>query len=167
MIGWLKDFIFAGIFVFILNSFIIVNARVPSGSMENTIMPKNHLFAFRLSYIFSEPKRGDIIIFKYPDNEKEKFVKRIIGLPGEEVRIDDTNIYINGQLLEEDYLKEPMNINNHSTFNVPQGTYFVMGDNRNSSWDSRNWDNPFVDEDKILGKLIFKYYPNFEIMTNK
>ncbi len=166
-INLFKDIILAFIFVYIITNFIIINARVPSGSMENTIMPKNRIFAFRLSYVFSQPQRGDIIIFKYPDNEKERFVKRIIGLPGEEVKIDDTNIYIDGQLLEEDYLKEPMNINNHSTFNVPQDSYFVMGDNRNSSWDSRNWDKPFVSEDKILGKLILKYYPEFEIMIGK
>lgn len=167
LVSWIRDIVFAFIIVVLLNSFVIVNARVPSGSMENTIMPKNRLFAFRLSYIFDKPQRGDIIIFKYPDNEKEKFVKRIIGLPGEEVKIDKTDVYIDGQLLDENYLKEPMNRNNDFIFNVPQGAYFVMGDNRNMSWDSRNWKNTFVDKSKILGKVVLKYYPKIEIMTNK
>ena len=79
----------------LINNFILLNAKVPSGSMENTIMTGDRLFGFRLSYLMEDPKRGDIVIFKYPDNESINYIKRIIGLPGETVTIKDSKVYIN------------------------------------------------------------------------
>ena len=92
----------------LINNFILLNAKVPSGSMENTIMTGDRLFGFRLSYLMEDPKRGDIVIFKYPDNESINYIKRIIGLPGETVTIKDSKVYINNSAtpLKEDYLKE-------------------------------------------------------------
>ena len=143
----------------LINNFILLNAKVPSGSMENTIMTGDRLFGFRLSYLMEDPKRGDIVIFKYPDNESINYIKRIIGLPGETVTIKDSKVYINNSAtpLKEDYLKEEWVIaNDGMQFQVPEGCYFMMGDNRNNSKDSRYWTNTYVARDKILAKAIFR-----------
>jgi signal peptidase I len=145
-----------------LKNFVIINATVPSGSMENTIMPGDDLFGLRIAYLFSEPERGDIVIFKYPDDESQKFIKRIIGLPGDEVVIEDGKIYINGseEPLDEPYLKEEWVRNTGPyDFVVPSGCYLVMGDNRNDSWDARYWTNTYVTEDELIGKAEIIYYP--------
>ena len=91
------------------DKFLIVNAQIPSGSMENTIMPGDRIIGNRLAYTFSDPQRFDIIIFRYPDDESQLFIKRIIGLPGETVEIIDGRIYINGsdEPLEDVETKEP------------------------------------------------------------
>ncbi|WP_072525919.1 signal peptidase I [Clostridium sp. Marseille-P3244] len=144
----------------IINSTVIVNAQIPSGSMENTIMPGDRVFGNRLSYVFGEPERFDIIIFRYPDDESQLFIKRIIGLPGETVEIRNGNIYIDGsdEPLKDVDTKEPMQ-GNFGPYTVPKGCYFVMGDNRNNSKDSRYWKHTFVSEDEILGKAVFRYWP--------
>ena len=135
---------------FILN-FVIINANIPSGSMENTIMTNDKLIALRTSYWFKDPKRGDIIIFKYPEDEREWYIKRVIALPGETVQVKDGKVYINGSSkpLSEPYIKE-------------EHGYFVMGDNRNNSNDAREWDIHYVSRDEILGKAWFRYYPSIK-----
>lgn len=145
--------------VFISN-FIIVNAKIPSGSMENTIMPGDRILGNRLAYLNSDPERFDIIIFRYPDDESQLFIKRVIGLPGETVEIRDGSIYINGsdEPLQDVNIKEPME-GSFGPYTVPEDCYFVMGDNRNNSKDSRYWENTFVTKDEILGKAFFKYWP--------
>ncbi len=159
---WAVVFVVTFVVVFVLKNYVIVNAMVPTGSMENTIMPKDQLFGNRLAYSFAEPQRGDIIFFYYPDNEEEKFVKRIIGLPGETVTIEKGKVYINNSEipLEEPYLKEEWVVANDGyRFQVPADSYFVMGDNRNDSKDSRFWKNPYVKEEKIIGEAFFIYAP--------
>ena len=108
ILSYIKILAVAVIVAFLFTRFIIVNAQVPSGSMENTILTGDRLIGFRLAYLFHEPERGDIVIFKYPDDESENFVKRVIGLPGEKVTIKDSKIYINDskEPLKETYLKE-------------------------------------------------------------
>lgn len=157
---WVLVILGAVILAFLIDTFVIVNAQIPSGSMENTIMTGDRVFGNRLSYKFSDPKRFDIIIFKYPDDESQLFIKRIIGLPGETVEIHDGNIYINGSdtPLEDVDIKEPME-GSFGPYTVPEGCYFVMGDNRNNSRDSRYWENTFVSEDEILGKAVLRYWP--------
>ncbi len=157
---WVLVILGAVILAFLIDTFVIVNAQIPSGSMENTIMTGDRVFGNRLAYKFSDPKRFDIIIFKYPDDESQLFIKRIIGLPGETVEIHDGNIYINGSdsPLEDVDIKEPME-RSFGPYTVPEGCYFVMGDNRNNSRDSRYWENTFVSEDEILGKAVFRYWP--------
>ncbi len=153
----------------LINNFILLNAKVPSGSMENTIMTGDRLFGFRLSYMFSDPERGDIVIFKYPDDESVNYIKRVIGLPGETVTITDGKIYINHSdtPLKEDYLKEEWLVKNDGMeFQVPEGYYFMLGDNRNSSKDSRYWTNTYVARDKILAKAIFRYWGGFKLLIN-
>lgn len=162
VLSWFITIILAVIAALIIKNFIIINANIPSGSMENTIMTGDRIFGFRLAYRDKTPGRGDIIIFKYPDNEEENYVKRVIGLPGETVTISDARIYIDGSKvpLEESYLKEEWTVaTGPYTFEVPEDSYLVLGDNRNNSFDARYWENTYVREDKILGKAIFRYFP--------
>ena len=150
-----------------VNNFIIVNAKVPTGSMESTIMSNDRIVALRAMYLFTDPKRFDIIVFKYPDDEKVLYVKRIRGLPDETVSIVDGKVYINDsdEPLTDVFVNEQAK-GSFGPYTVPAGSYFVMGDNRNYSNDSRFWDNKFVKRDKILGKVIVKYYNGFKIYTN-
>ncbi len=149
---------------FVLNMFIIVNAVIPTASMEPTIMRGDRVIGVRLSYVTKEPQRGDIVIFKYPDDEKQLFIKRIIGLPGDTVEIVDGDVYINGEYLEEPYLRVDA-YGDYGPYYVPEGSYFMMGDNRNNSADSRFWNKTFVNRKKILGKAVFRYWPHPQKLT--
>lgn len=158
---WVKIIVSAALIAFVLNTFIIANSEVPSGSMENTIMTGDRVIGSRLSYRFEDPKRGDIAIFRFPDNEKIYYVKRIIGLPGETVDIVDGKVYINGsdEPLDEPYIREPMIPEEPMHFEVPENCYFMMGDNRNYSMDARRWENTYVKREKIIAKVLFRYFP--------
>lgn len=148
--------------VLFLKSYIIINATVPTGSMENTILPGDNILGLRIAYLLEEPERGDVIFFYFPDDESQKYVKRIIGLPGEKVYINEGKIYIDDaeEPLEEEYLKEEWvaGIGPYE-FYVPEDSYFVLGDNRNYSLDARYWNNPYVAKEKIIGKAVFTYFP--------
>lgn len=146
--------------VFLLTQFVIVNARIPSSSMENTISVGDRVFGSRLAYLKSDPERYDIIIFKYPDDESKLFIKRIIGLPGETVTIRNGKVYINDSTepLDDSFCPETPT-GDYGPYVVPENSYFVMGDNREHSHDSRFWTNTFVSRDKILGKAGFRYWP--------
>ena len=134
-ISFLKYFAIAFIAAFIISRYIIINAVVPTGSMTNTIMEHDRLIGFRLSYVFSEPERGDII------------------------EISDGHVTVNGEVLDEPYIREPMETPTELTYIVPEDSYFVMGDNRNNSKDSRYWQTThYVKKDQILAKAIFKYF---------
>lgn len=157
--SFIKIVIFAAIIALLCTNFIIINAEVPSGSMRDTIWEGDRLFGFRLAYKFSEPKRGDVIIFKYPDNESENYVKRVIGLPNEIVQIKEGHVYINGDELDEPYIKEYIYDDGKThTYIVPDGCYFMLGDNRNNSKDSRYWTNTYVKKEKIIAKVLIRYY---------
>ncbi len=155
--------------VLLLNTFILINARIPSESMENTIMKGDQIFGSRLSYLKSGPERYDIIIFRYPDDPDQYFIKRVIGLPGETVTIAEGHVYIDGgpEPLDESFEPEPQNPEPGGTliFTVPEDSYFVMGDNRNHSNDSRYWKNHFVTSDAILGKAVLRYWPVTRMRT--
>lgn len=160
LISWILTVVVAVALALVLNWYVLINAEIPSGSMENTIMTNDKIIGFRLSYLFSDPERSDIVIFRNPDNESENYVKRVIGLPGETVRIDNGCIYIDGVLLEEDYLKEDWTLaTGPYLFEVPEESYLVLGDNRNNSYDARYWNHTYVEKEKILGKALFCYWP--------
>lgn len=146
--------------VWLMDTFLIVNARIPSESMENTIMTGDRIIGNRLAYKTGIPKRYDIIIFKYPDDESVLYIKRIIGLPGDTVTILDGKVYINGssEPLDDSFTPE-IPLGDFGPYTVPGNSYFVMGDNRNYSFDSRFWENTYVREDQILGKAMFCYFP--------
>ena len=147
--------------VLIINTFFLINAKIPSGSMENTIMENDQIFGNRLAYkLGGDPQRMDIIIFKYPDDESKLFIKRIIGLPGETVEVVDGRVYINGSntSIDDSFCKETP-LGDFGPYTVPADSYFVMGDNRNHSNDSRLWTNKFVRRDQIVGKAFLRYWP--------
>ena len=165
LISWIQIIIAAAVIALFLNSCIIANSQIPSESMENTIMAHDRVIGSRLSYLFSEPERGDVIIFHYPDDPTGDtyYVKRVIGLPGDVIDIHDGGVYLNGSdtPLDEPYIKEPMETDpNHPLhFEVPEDSYFMMGDNRTDSWDARFWENTWVTKDKLIAKVLFRYYP--------
>ena len=168
LLQWAAAIILAAAVAIAADHFLIVNAQIPSGSMENTIMPGDRIIGNRLSYAFADPERFDIIIFRYPDDESQLFIKRIVGLPGETVEITDGKIYIDGSAepLDDVETKEPTS-GTFGPYKVPEDSYFVMGDNRNNSLDSRFWENTFVSRDEILGKAVFRYWPLTEIKLVK
>ncbi len=147
----------------ILRSYVFVLGHVPSSSMYDTISEDDRVTIFRLAYAFSDPKRGDIVSFFYPDDESEIFIKRIIGLPGEVIQGIDGYVYINGNKLEEPYTDGAYTAD-FGPYEIPDGMYFMMGDNRGNSLDSRYWVNKFVAKEKIIGKSDFKVYPKFEVL---
>lgn len=161
LISWVLVIVLSVGVALFLNGFVIVNARVTSGSMENTIMTKDRVLGLRFSYWFSDPERGDIVIFKYPDDETKNYIKRIIGLPGDTVEIVEGQVYINGEQLDEPYLWETPK-GSFGPYEVPAGHYFMLGDNRNISRDSRYWNNKYVSEEQILGKAYWVYYPQLK-----
>ena len=160
IISWIQIIVAAVVIALFLNNVIIANSRVPTGSMENTIMSHSRVIGSRLAYINSEPERGDVVIFKFPDNREVYYVKRVIGLPGETVNVVEGKVYINDSQtpLDEPYLPEPME-GSYGPYTVPEGCYFMMGDNRNNSLDARFWKNQFVPKKDIMAKVLFCYYP--------
>ena len=163
---YIKMIIFVLVFVLVVNNFLIINAKIPSPSMEDTIMTGDRVFGNRLAYLFGDPQRFDIVIFKYPDDESQLFIKRIIGLPGDKVEIIDGKVYINDSEtpLEDSYVPETP-LGSFGPYEVPENCYFMMGDNRNNSKDSRYWTNTFVRFDQIVGKAEIRYFPSIKLLN--
>lgn len=168
-IDFLTPIIIALIIAIILKLFVFANAVVPTGSMLNTIQKKDHVIASRLSYVIDDPQRYDIIIFKAPDDYYDNdtttyYVKRIIGLPGETVQIINGKALVtktDGTTIETDdtFITNCVPTGDFGPYVVPEDSYFVMGDNRNDSLDSRYWRHTFVDKKLILGKVKYRYLP--------
>jgi len=124
-------------------------------SMGTTLPDGSYILADRLAYRQKEPQRGDIIIFTFPLNPDQDLLKRVIGLPGETVTVQDGQVRVNGTALEEPYITEPPAYN--GTWEVPEDQYFVLGDNRNDSRDSDQWG--FLPRENIIAKAIWIYFP--------
>lgn len=153
---WVVPAVIAIVIVLFLNKFVFILVTVPTGSMETTIMPGDRLYVNKL-FDIEDAKRGDILVFR-SDELNEKLVKRLIGLPEETVEInEDGQVFINGEKLNEPYAKQAKG--EGRTFTVPQGSYFFLGDNRPISVDARYWTNPYIPEDKIIGKATFRFFP--------
>ena len=163
---YVKMIVFVVVIVFIINNVLLINARIPSESMEKTIMTGDRVFGNRLAYMTKDPERFDIVIFKYPDDESQLFIKRIIGLPGDKVEIIDGKVYINDSEtpLEDSYVPETP-LGSFGPYEVPENCYFMMGDNRNNSKDSRYWTNTFVRFDQIVGKAEIRYFPSIKLLN--
>lgn len=164
-ISFMTPIVIALIIAIFLKTCIFANIVIPTGSMLNTIQEGDRIIASRLAYINDEPQRYDIIIFKYPDDETQLFAKRIIALPGETIEVKNGIVYItdkngNKSTARTDFITNCIPTGNFGPYTVPLGSYFVMGDNRNDSWDSRYWDNKTVKKGKIIGKVKFRYFPN-------
>lgn len=140
--------------IFIVFHFFLMLGRIPSESMEPTLMVHDWTVGIRNAYEDTTPDRGDIIIF-YSEEEDEDMVKRVIGLPGETVSFVGGHVYIDGELLDEtEYLDDSVITECDETFVVPEGGYFMLGDNREVSLDSRYWENPYVTVEDIQSKVL-------------
>ncbi|MBI5568863.1 MAG: signal peptidase I [Desulfomonile tiedjei] len=161
----------------IVRTLVIQAFKIPSSSMENTLLIGDHIFVNKFLYgyhipftkgrvlQFSTPKRGDIIVFVYPEDRSKDFIKRVIGLPGETVEIRNKRVLIDGKQLEEGYVRYVDGLSeermipardSHPPVKVPPDKLFVMGDNRDRSSDSRFWG--FVDMDAVIGKAVIIYF---------
>lgn len=170
--------IIALIVAVLLKTLVFANAEVPTGSMLNTIQEGDRIIASRLEYNFHDPERYDIIIFRAPDkvavgDNKTYYVKRVIGLPGETVTIKDGKVFVtdaNGQTqeLRDDFVTVEEPLGDFGPYEVPEDSYFVLGDNRNHSADSRAWvTTNYVQRKLIIGKVKFRYFPNIQSLEEK
>lgn len=148
------------LFIYLL---VLQPHKIKGSSMEPNFPDGEFLLTDKLSYRFGEPKRGDVVVFEAPGANGDEFIKRIIGLPGETIFINDNKVYINGTQLNEDYLANNilipsgMFLKEGIEYNIPDGRYIVMGDNRPASSDSRAWGPITLDE--ITGKAWVVYWP--------
>lgn len=125
--------------------------------METTLLIGDRLIVTKYDYWIKEPTRGEIIVFKSLGDRYKFLIKRVIGLPGEEVKIENNKIYIDGKLIQEEYIKNTIEVSDYGPVNVPVEHYFMLGDNRNNSCDSREWG--FLSKNLIVGKARYIYWP--------
>ena len=162
---WIPILIVATLGAWICNSFFLMNTQVPTGSMEHTIPKPSRIISSRIHYWNSDPQRGDVVLFDPPFEEEYYYVKRVIGLPGDTVTIRNGLVYINDatQPLDEPYLAETPR-GNFGPYVVPEGHYFVLGDNRNHSNDARYWSVTYVPRENIYAKALFVYWPKISFI---
>jgi len=149
-----QTLVLALIFYFIIDSFF-PRVRVENISMKPTLQPGELLLVNKLAYKLGQPRHGDVIVFHYPGNPSEDYIKRLIGLPGDNIQIQGGLVYINGQAMDEPYISTPPNY--QGSWEVPEDSYFVLGDNRNQSSDSHSWG--FVPIGNVVGKALIVYWP--------
>lgn len=155
---YLEAFVIAIVLALFIITFIAQSFVVQGRSMEPTLYHGQRLLVDKLTYRFRPPAPGEIAVFRYPADPRRKFIKRIIGVPGDEIMIRDTVVYLNGRPLEENYIYGPT-YGDWGPRKVPAGRYFVMGDNRNNSDDSRFPDVGFVARDLLMGRAVISYWP--------
>jgi len=144
-----------------IRTFVAEARYIPSGSMLPTLEINDRLMIEKISFLFRNPERGDIVVFNPTDNLirqkfRDAFIKRVIGTPGDTVEVKEGKVFVNGNPLTEDYILEPPTLNSPPV-KIPANEYMVMGDNRNSSYDSRFWGS--VPRDRIIGKAAFRFWP--------
>ena len=154
------------VLAFVIRPFVVQAYKIPSESMVETLLVGDHLLAskfaygikipFTHSYIYrgDDPAYGDIIIFEYPNDPSVDYIKRVIGLPGDEISFSGGYVYINGERLEEDYLPQQGITTSDGVFQVPDGCLFLLGDNRAGSWDSRSWSQPYIPVSKLQARVL-------------
>jgi len=167
---YFESIVITAIIALFATTFVIQAFKIPSGSMESTLLIGDHLLVNKFVYglnsgilgkllPYKEPRRGDVIVFKYPNNPDVAYVKRLMGLPGETVEMKGRTVYINGEALEEhytQYIDEGSVFAHWGPYEIPEGQYFAMGDNRDNSQDSRYWG--CVPRDYLLGKPLVVYW---------
>ena len=134
---------------------ITARIRVDGPSMQPTLYNGEYVLVNRLAYKWAKPHLGEVIVFRFPRNPRQEYVKRVIGTQGDEVYIANEQVFVNGQLLDEPYIAAAPQ--DHGRWNVPDGSLFVLGDNRNDSSDSREWE--FVPLENVVGKALVVYWP--------
>lgn len=153
----IKTFLSTLVIALLLQHFFITPCTVKGSSMENTLMDQQKIMISR----HFEIDHFDIVVLQAPDRKNKKYIKRVIGLPGDRLRYQNNQLYLNDQLITENYLSPDPSISYTKDFNltntIPEGYYFVLGDHRTKSWDSRNYG--LVSQEEILGEAIFSFYP--------
>lgn len=152
---WIVPVIVAVILAVLINKYIVFQVAIPTGSMIPTLNVGDRLFATRV-YRPERLNRGDIVVF-YSEELDQLLIKRLIGLPGDDIVISDGNVSVNGELLSQEYVKNQDEFN--GIYSVPKSKYFFLGDNRADSYDSREWEIPYIDKEDIRGKAQIKVYP--------
>ena len=142
--------------LFVAINFLTARIRVDGSSMQPSFTDGDYVIVNRLAYQFGDIQRGDVIVFPYPLDEEDDYIKRVIGLPGDRVAVYGGIVYVNGEPINEPYILEQP-LADEAELIVPEGYVFVMGDNRNASSDSRSW-GP-LNIEKIIGKAVFRYWP--------
>ncbi len=162
-LAWARDLAFSVLIAVVLIVFIYQPVKVEGTSMEPGLSDNERIFINKFTYKLNlgDIHRGDTVVFWYPADTTKSYIKRIIGVPGDRIRIAHGQVYVNGSALVEDYVarkfRDPATWNEGREIAVPPGDYFVLGDHRNSSSDSRAWG--FVPRDNIYGKAVFVYWP--------
>lgn len=168
---YVESLIIAVLLALFIITFIAQSFLVEGSSMEPSLQHGQRLMVEKVSYRFASPKRGEVVVFKYPGDRRRKFIKRIVGLPGDEILIKNGFLHINSVRLEEDFINGPT----YGTYSapsfgpviVPEDHYFVLGDNRRNSDDSRYPDVGFVPKEEIVGKALFTFWPLTQIGLTK
>ena len=156
-------YIIFAVIVIILFQTVFMLSLIPSSSMEPTIEVNNVVFSTRYDVKEDDIERFDILVFIPPDNPDITYIKRVIGLPGETIEVKDGKVYADGVELEDSFIKDSQNHVGDGVYEVPEGYYFFLGDNRNNSKDSRFWDNPYVPIDDIQAKAKCILFPISDI----
>ena len=156
---WIKSLVVAFVLAMFIRTFFFQAFKIPSSSMHPTLQIGDHLIANKLVYRFRDPGRGEIVIFKFPDNTRRDFVKRLVGRPEEKVKITGGKIYIDDKEVTDDHITNRYYFNDEGMpeIKVPTNSYFVLGDNSANSYDSRYWG--FVPRQDFLGEALFIYWP--------
>lgn len=142
--------------IFLVIRFVIQSYRVDGPSMRPGLSTNEYVLVNKVAYLFHVPERGEVIVFHAPPDTSKDFIKRVIGVPGDVIRTDSTDVWVDGKKLKEPYISIPANPT-AQTWTVPPNDYFVMGDNRDVSDDSRYWG--YVPKDFIVGKAVMVYWP--------
>lgn len=164
--SWILPILTTLIIVKLLNTFVFIIAYIPSGSMMNTLVKGDKVLCVN-PFFLNELERGDIVVFEPKEtdaqvaNSNNFWIKRIIGLPGDKVRIENGVVSINNEVQKEPYVE--FNERYTGSFVVPKGKYLVLGDNRADSFDGRKWNNPFIEQSQVKFKAMLKIYPFDEI----
>lgn len=153
----LEVIVIAVVMAIVLKAFIVEMYWVPSESMVPTIMVKDHVVVTKFNYWLREPERGEIVVFESPVEKNKNLIKRLIGVPGDTIEFKDNVLYINGEQVQEDYLSDEVFTADYGPITVPEEMYFMCGDNRQRSYDSRSWG--FVSKEQIIGKGVAIYWP--------
>ena len=155
ILEWVIPFIIAAIVAIVLKYFILYKVEVPTGSMIPTINKGDQIYVTKV-YNTENIERGEILVFK-SDELNDTLIKRVIGLPGDEIEIVHGVVFVNGTKLDEPYVKNQQDYS--GKFKVPAGKYLFLGDNRANSGDARKWSNPYIDASKIEAKAQVRVYP--------
>ncbi len=154
---WVPSIVIAVVISLFVRTYVAEAMKVPTGSMIPTIQINDRLIVEKMLWM-TTLEHGDIVVFNPPvaGDEGKRYVKRLIGLPGDTIEIKDGKLYRNDEVIDEPYLQEKMNYT-FGPITVPADHYFFLGDNRNISYDAHLWDTPFVDKDKLIGKVVLEF----------